>query len=468
MPSRFIGKDELNLADWRISVPTYQQPLKLDGGKVDYIKYTVPTKDGTNKTITLQAPSRIGLPTPTDEDVVIALLTIAKEQGFKQDKVRFVPSDVIRTLRWADRQESYQRLNAALKRLVALTVCYEFAWYNKLKAKVEETLTTHILAEAKLILKRGRRSKNEEPSSYIQWTNDFYQSIKGGNLTDLNLDVYFSLERPTTKHLYRHLNKRFHGARRNKPYERDLVHLACGHLGMTNSKDLKRNFDNAVKELEDIGYLPKRDTKDRYRKVRPKVYRVCFDPPAATTAPQQKQESGASDEEKTDSPARVLVREFHAQWSDNKNCTPTDKEIEFADELLSKHPPEQLEKLLKKVIRAMHDGQFDNAKYFSASRRYFETEIARDEKEAHQRECEKAKRTKEAIESAKYEAEAAKERDRFKQLRSKFSELSEDERQRIQKQAITNANSEFIGKRIRDNGIGENVTTQVLEEFARL
>ena len=33
----YIGKDELNLADWRISVPTHQQPRKEDGGKLDVI-----------------------------------------------------------------------------------------------------------------------------------------------------------------------------------------------------------------------------------------------------------------------------------------------------------------------------------------------------------------------------------------------------------------------------------------------
>jgi len=281
-PPRF-GKDELNLADWRIGVPTHQQPQGKDGGKVDFVEYEIERQNEPNQIVTIEAPRRKGLPTPSDEDVLIGLLALAKQQGFKSDMVHFVPRHLLQTIRWPLKQDSYDRLELALKRLTAVTITYELTWYNKLTAEVEPILVTGILAESKLVRRRGRKPAGSIPDSYVQWTNDFYRSIEGGNLTDLDLELYFSFKRPCTKHLYRHLNKRFYGPRSGKPYERDMKHLACGHLGMTDSKDLKRNFHFAIAELEDNGYLPKLDPKHRYRKVRKGVWRVRFDPPADRT-----------------------------------------------------------------------------------------------------------------------------------------------------------------------------------------
>src|SRR5688572_30385279 len=96
--ARFIGKDELNLADWPLGVRAYQQPLKADGGKVDYIETQIRRPDGSFQKVTRMAPSRIGLPTSTDDDVLLALLTLAKKQNFASDKMHFVPAELLRIL----------------------------------------------------------------------------------------------------------------------------------------------------------------------------------------------------------------------------------------------------------------------------------------------------------------------------------------------------------------------------------
>ena len=51
------GKDELNLPDWRIGVPTHQQPLKSDGGKLDYIIQIISRTNGPDQKVTKMAPS---------------------------------------------------------------------------------------------------------------------------------------------------------------------------------------------------------------------------------------------------------------------------------------------------------------------------------------------------------------------------------------------------------------------------
>ena len=100
-------------------------------------------------------------------------------------------------------------IEQGLTRLKALTIKYELAWYDKVKAAVEPVLITGIVAEAKLVRRKGRPRRDELPDSYVQWTKTFFQTITAGNLTDVDLDLYFSFSRPGTKHLYRHLNKRF-------------------------------------------------------------------------------------------------------------------------------------------------------------------------------------------------------------------------------------------------------------------
>jgi plasmid replication initiation protein len=206
-PPRF-GKDELNLADRRLSVATWQQPRKADGGKIDFVEHTIPMPGGVTQKVTLMAPAVVGLPTPNDEDVVVALVNLWRAADTDSDILHFVPQHLLAFMRKSPNPENYARLEQSLTRLRALTVKYERAWYCREKRGVEAVLITGVLSEAKLVRRRGRRRSDRVPDSYIQWTNDFFHSLRTGNLTDLDLDFYFSLQRPTTKQLYRHLNKR--------------------------------------------------------------------------------------------------------------------------------------------------------------------------------------------------------------------------------------------------------------------
>src|SRR4051794_8559789 len=124
-----FGKDHFMLADWRISVATYEQRRKNDGSNVDFVEYAIRRGDGTSQKVTLESPSTIGLPTASDEDVVIALLAVAKEQGFASDVVRFVPSRLLKIMGMSGGNKNYIRLKRSLKRLRAVTVTYEHAWY---------------------------------------------------------------------------------------------------------------------------------------------------------------------------------------------------------------------------------------------------------------------------------------------------------------------------------------------------
>jgi len=65
-------------------------------------------------------------------------------------------------------------------------------------------------------------------------------------------------------------------------------------------------------------------------------------------------------------------------------------------------------------------------------------------------------------------AEKKIRQERERQLRKRFVKLPEDQRRRIQQSAIESTDGDFMRHRIRSKGIADNVTTEVLEEFARL
>src|SRR5207302_2624021 len=101
-------------------------------------------------------------------------------------------------------------------------------------------------------------------------------SLRNGNIKRLNLEVFFKLSSPTAQRMYRFLDKRFYN---NPELALDLVELACGHVGLTESHNvaiLKRRLAPALAELEGIGFLAPLGPDERYQKVRAGVWRVHF------------------------------------------------------------------------------------------------------------------------------------------------------------------------------------------------
>lgn len=430
---KWLGRDELNLADWRISVPTHQQPRKADGGKLDVIEYEIPGRDGRDQRVTLMAPSLVGLPTPSDEDMLLALLYLAKEQGFREDTVRFSTTELCRAMHRSVNQEARDRIEDGLTRLKALTIKYELAWYDKIKAEVEPVLITGIVAEAKFMRRRGRPRADEPSDSYVQWTKNFYKTISSGNLTEIDLELYFSFSRPGAKQLYRHLNKRFYGRRESERYERDLVELACGHLGMTRSKFLKRNLDQCIRELEEHGYIAAEGSERRYRKVRPGVWRVGF-----ALAPQYvrsgRRRGVAATESRPTSdgtPAQQLVTAFHAAWSGGEECRPSPGEIAIAERLIAEHGFDVLLTAVPRLISVLRQ-KWPDCKTFKGFEVYLSDALA----PVREREQRVHLRRKEANDRAAEEQQREQARMENQQLENVWRDLSADQREDIRRAAL--------------------------------
>ena len=102
------------------------------------------------------------------------------------------------------------------------------------------------------------------PLSSFRWNEVIFRSFQSGNLKQLDLEFYLQLRLPTTKRMFRFLDKRFY---RRDRLDFDLKTLACEHIGMSRSykpTELKRRLRPAIEELESLGFLEPLPESERY------------------------------------------------------------------------------------------------------------------------------------------------------------------------------------------------------------
>jgi hypothetical protein len=300
------GRDELNLAEFPISVLQRQQPVTEDGLKRDSVTYQASrydpgTRQRLQQRVVLETNSRYGLPTPADENVVLALLCIAKHtHDFTSPVVSFSPRQLFRIMGWAPNSRSYVRLRDVLRRLKALVIRYENSWWDIEGRGYEAEFATGIISEYELARRTGRSAAGSQDDllpqsdrstvsvrprakSWVRWAPHFQQSLSKGNLKKLDLERLFSLRLPTSQRIYRFLDKRFYPRHEPPALEMDLQDFACGHIGLTqvsNVAELKRRLAPAIAELEAIGFIAPAKPNTRYCKVRAGVWRIRFVPGA--------------------------------------------------------------------------------------------------------------------------------------------------------------------------------------------
>ena len=103
-----------------------------------------------------------------------------------------------------------------------------------------------------------------------------FQSFQSGNLKQLDLEFYLRLRLPTTKRMFRFLDKRFY---RRARLDFDLRTLACEHIGMSRSyapTELKRRLKPALEELEQLGFLEPLSPEERYSYVKRGCWRIIL------------------------------------------------------------------------------------------------------------------------------------------------------------------------------------------------
>jgi hypothetical protein len=112
--------------------------------------------------------------------------------------------------------------------------------------------------------------------SSFRWNEVIFQSFQSGNLKQLDLEFYLRLRLPTTKRMFRFLDKRFY---RRTRLDFDLRTLACEHIGMSRSyapTELKRRLKPALEELEQHGFLEPLTPEERYSYVKRGCWRIIL------------------------------------------------------------------------------------------------------------------------------------------------------------------------------------------------
>lgn len=400
------GRDEMNLAEFPISVATRKQPKDKQGQKLDQITYQSTTYDPSTRrripqTVTLTTASRYGLPTPADENVLLSLLLVAKKTtDFREARVYFVPRQLFLLMRWSLNSRSYQRLSQVLRRLRAVQILFENAWWDAEGREYEREFSTGIIAEYELTRPKKGSGGDPKALSFVHWTPQFFKSLAGENIKKLDLELYFSLRLATSQRMYRFLDKRFYTS---PIVELDLKDFACGHIGLTDPKNngiLKQRLAPAIAELEGIGFIAAAPPKERYKKVKKGIWRVHFErgsnrqnTNAQSPLESRETPSPASSPEVL-TPEAQLVYEFYRLWS--PDTPPSEQALGQARDLIAKPGYEQVQSWVPKVVKRMRVA-FPDAKHFGASLSFFAA-LAQEhtEREQHQKQQQQAAQQKRA------------------------------------------------------------------------
>ena len=286
-------KDELNLAEFPIAALTDRIP---DGQTTMVFEDRMERRDSAPivRRLTIMGTHKHGLPTSLDDEVLVGLIQLTKRRSnFTDPRVQFSRYELIELLGWPQSGQSYRRIEEALHRWVGVVLMYENAWWdNAAKSWVDEQF--HVLDNVTLYdrerwrtsARSGKSGKGDRggskadkpplPLSSFRWNEVIFQSFQSGNLKQLDLEFYLKLRLPTTKRMYRFLDKRFY---RRSRLDFDLRTLACEHIGLSRSyapTELKRRLKPALEELEQLGFLEPLGPEERYSYVKRGCWRIIF------------------------------------------------------------------------------------------------------------------------------------------------------------------------------------------------
>lgn len=372
------GRDEVNLIDFPIATLRHQQPVGRDGTRPDEMVCVIESYDSDlQKTIprklTRRTASRYGFPTPLEEEVLIALLSLSRHRNeFTEPRVEFRNGKVLELMGWPQNGTSTRRLAVALDRLTGLTLKYENSWSTTDGVFAKE-FTTGILESYSLTKQtRGRRRPDSE-RSWIQWSSEVFADIRRGNVRELNTHQYFALRLPISRRMYRFLDRRLS---ESTEFEMELSAFSV-HLGLSELKHvgkIKERLALGLKELESVpGFMKPRPASERYRKRGPGDWLIGFERSRSETRMKHLPSAGR-DSHRTSRPvnsaAASLVAEFYQQWAEESDHRATRKELQLAEEILDRYGPELHPKLHPLVLRDMKK-EFAAARTFGATRHFW-------------------------------------------------------------------------------------------------
>lgn len=254
--SIIVGRDEMNLAEFAIGLASDRNPKECKTVERSQSSYL---PDGTrlDQTWTITGSDKHGLPRAGDDDILLALIKLAFDQGLEDRRVHFSRYEVLELLKLDHKGRNYERIESALQRLSGVRVLAKNAfWDNSRKSYIS---TSFGIIDSYCIIEGAKRtsSQPEMPFTYASFNEEFFNSMKAGNVKRLDLSFYNSLRSSISKRLYRYLDKRSY---RRSVFSIEVNTLATVNLGLDTTKrshfsQIKQKLEEAHKELSEKGFL---------------------------------------------------------------------------------------------------------------------------------------------------------------------------------------------------------------------
>jgi hypothetical protein len=266
-PAVFVGRDEMNIAEFPISLLCDRAPKGQN--EIGFQDRIFDSKTGCEilRNLTITAPEKYGLPTSTDDDVILALLQLTKQQNnFTRPEVQFTRLQLIEMIGWADKGASYSRLTQSLDRWSSTHLKYENAWWDN-EGRRWTSGAFHIIDEYKINDSRAVNRAGDPSRSHVTWGKMFFKSCQAGYLKSIDYGFYVKLGLHTSKRIYRFLDKRFY---HRSELTFDLRDFAFEHIGLSrayaHNGKIKEKLQPAIEELEAAGFLEPLPRSERFGK----------------------------------------------------------------------------------------------------------------------------------------------------------------------------------------------------------
>jgi hypothetical protein len=245
-----VSRDEMNLAEFPLAVLSTRVDNKIK--TLEFTDYSRgPKGEMIERRWIITGADKFGLPTATDDDVVLGLIRLSMDQDFRQPKVYFTRYELLKTLRWSTEGRSYQRLVKSLDRLSGVRIRSSNSFYDN-ASKSYQTSNFGIIDAYEINDERAGGEKN----SFFIWSEMLFDSFKSGYIKKLDLDLYFSLKSAVARRLYRYLDKHFYF---KNVLDAHLFTLAFEKIGLSRSykyvSSIRQQLTPALKELVSIGFL---------------------------------------------------------------------------------------------------------------------------------------------------------------------------------------------------------------------
>jgi len=257
-----VGRDEMNLAEFAIGLASERNVKKIKTVQRSQTQF-LPDGRRVEQAWIITGSDAHGLPLAGDDDILLALIKLAFDQGLENRRVHFSRYKILEILELDHKGRNYERIERALERLSGVRILAQNSfWDNARKTYVSLNfgiIDNYCIVEGKRHFSEAKKHmlQDQFPFAYVSFNEEFFTSLKSGNVKRLDMNYYNKLKSGVSRRLFRYLDKR--------KFQRptltfDIRTLAEVNLGLDlerrqYSSQIRQKLDLAHTELNETGFL---------------------------------------------------------------------------------------------------------------------------------------------------------------------------------------------------------------------